>query len=128
MSSFQVIRSPGAPAAVGPYSQAIAVGNLVFCSGQIPLVPGTKELKNESIEEATRQALFNLRAVLASAGCAPNDVAKATVYLVDMGDFSRMNAVYAEFFGTHRPARVTVQVAGLPAGARVEIECIAVRA
>ena len=71
MSTFQAIRSPGAPAAVGPYSQAMAVGNLVFCSGQIPLVPGTKELKNETIEEATRQALSNLRAFLSSAGCSP---------------------------------------------------------
>lgn len=127
MSAPRVIRTAEAPEAIGPYSQALAVGNLVFCSGQIPLIPGTKELRNATIEEAATQALHNLRAVLAAAGCGPSEVVKTTVYLTDLGDFAGFNAVYAEFFGAHRPARATVQVARLPAGARVEIDCIAVR-
>ena len=127
MAGFEIVRSTGAPEAIGPYSQALACGNLVFCSGQIPLAPATGELMNASIEEATRQVLQNLRAVLAAAGCGKGDVVKTTVYLADLNDFKGMNAEYAEFFGTHRPARATVQVARLPASARVEIDCIAVR-
>jgi len=127
MSSFETIRSAQAPEAIGPYSQALATGNLVFCSGQVPLIPGTKDLRNNNIEEATHQVLLNLKAVLAAAGCLPTDVVKATVYMTDLKEFQALNKVYAEFFGTHRPARVTVQVAALPAGARVEIDCIAVK-
>jgi len=127
MSSFETIRSAQAPEAIGPYSQALVTGNLVFCSGQVPLIPGTKNLRNNSMEEATHQVLLNLKAVLAAAGCAPSDVVKATVYMTDLKEFQAMNAAYAEFFGTHRPARVTVQVAALPAGASVEIDCIAVK-
>ena len=127
MTDFEIIRSAGAPDAIGPYSQALACGNWVFCSGQIPLVPGTNDLNNASIEEATRQALHNLKAVLAAAGCLPADVVKTTVYLKDINDFQAMNAEYADFFGSHRPARATLQAAMLPRDARVEIECIAVR-
>ena len=127
MNDMQIVRTAGAPEAIGPYSQAVAVGDLVFCAAQIPLVPGTKELRNATIEEATAQTLQNLRAVLASAGCHPSDVVKTTVYLTDLADFAGMNAAYAQFFGDHRPARATVQVARLPMGARIEVECIAVR-
>lgn len=127
MADFEIIRSPHAPEAIGPYQQALAYGNLVFCSGQIPLVPGTKELVNDSIENATRQVLTNAKAVLAAAGCGFDDVIKATVFMTDLNDFQGMNGVFSSFFGTHRPARSTVQVAKLPAGARVEIELIAIR-
>jgi 2-iminobutanoate/2-iminopropanoate deaminase len=127
MSDFEVVRSANAPEAIGPYNQALACGNLVFCSGQIPLVPGTKELRNENIDVATRQVLQNVRAVLAAAGCTLDDVIKATVFMEDLGDFQGMNAVYSEHFGAHKPARSTVQVAKLPAGARVEIEVVAIR-
>ncbi|MCZ7644576.1 MAG: RidA family protein [Planctomycetota bacterium] len=121
------MRSAQAPAPIGPYSQALAYGQLVFCSGQLPMPADSKELKDATIEEATAQALENLKAVLAAAGCAPGDVVKTTVFLRDLDDFQGMNAVYARFFGEHKPARSTVQAARLPAGARVEIECIAVR-
>jgi len=127
MTEFEYIQSAQAPAAIGPYSQAVAHGDMVFCSGQVPLIPGTKELKNESIEAATTQALQNLRAVLAAAGCHTDDVVKTGVFLTDLKEFAGMNKVYEEFFGRHRPARATVQVAALPAGARVEIDCIAMR-
>jgi 2-iminobutanoate/2-iminopropanoate deaminase len=127
MSNFEFIKAPTAPEAIGPYTQAVISGNMVFCSGQIPLDPKTRELKNGTIEEATRQVLCNMRGLLASTGCSLTDVVKCTVFMVDLKDFAGMNSVYAEVFGPHRPARSTVQVAALPAGARVEIECIAVR-
>lgn len=125
MSNARSIGTDQAPAAIGPYSQAMTLDGWVFCSGQIPLVPGTKDLRNGSIEEATRQVLANLKAVLAAAGCAPADVLKTTVYLTDLKEFPKMNAEYEAFFGAHKPARATVQVAALPAGARVEIDCVA---
>lgn len=124
---FQVIKPSGAPEAIGPYSQAIVAGNMVFCAGQIPLHPQTRELVNTDIDAATRQVLSNVKGVLASAGCSLSDVVKATVFMVDLKEFAGMNAVYSEFFGSHRPARSTVQVAALPAGARVEIEVIAIK-
>ena len=126
MSELQPIRSASAPGAIGPYSQAVRYGETVFCSGQIPLDPDSGKLRNESIEEATTQCLHNLRAVLAAAGCSTDNVVKTTVYLTDLKEFSAMNAAYAAFFGSHRPARAAVQVAALPAGARIEIDCIAV--
>jgi 2-iminobutanoate/2-iminopropanoate deaminase len=122
---LQPIFPPGSQP-IGPYSPAIAAGNLVFVSGQIPR-DAQGVVVSESIEKATAQALENLRTVLAAAGCAPGDVAKTTVFLKDLGDFDGMNKVYAQFFGGHRPARSSVQVAKLPADARVEIECIAVK-
>lgn len=125
MSELEQIRSATAPDAIGPYSQAIRCGNLVFCSGQIPLDPATRQLRNETIEQATEQCLRNLQAVLAAAECSTSDVVKTTVYMTDLKEFPAMNATYAAFFGNHKPARATVQVAALPAGARVEIDCIA---
>ena len=127
MAEFKVVSTDEAPQALGPYSQGLAHGNLLFCSGQVPLVPGTKDMKNDSIEEATRQVLANMKAVLAAGGCTPEDVIKTTVYLTDLEEFQGMNGVFAEFFGGHKPARACVQVAKLPAGARVEIDAIAVR-
>ena len=116
-----------APPAIGPYSQACAIGDLVFCSGQTPLDPGTGELVGEEIREQTERVLRNLGIVLAGLGLALGDVVKTTVFLADMADFEGMNAVYAERFGDHRPARTTVAVKQNPLGALVEIECIAAR-
>jgi 2-iminobutanoate/2-iminopropanoate deaminase len=127
MAELETVTAQGAPAAIGPYGQAVAHGPWVFCSGQIPLVPGTKEMKNGSIQEATEQVLANLKAVLSAAGCSLSNVIKTTVYLADLDEFAGMNEVYAATFGEHRPARACVQVARLPAGARVEIDAVAVR-
>ncbi|GAA4392233.1 RidA family protein [Hymenobacter koreensis] len=114
-----------APKAVGPYSQAIVAGGLVFCSGQTPLVPASMQIEATTIEDQTRQALANLATVLSSAGLGLSDIVKTTVFLKNFADFQRMNGVYAEVFGTHRPARSTVEVSRLPLDALVEIECIA---
>jgi 2-iminobutanoate/2-iminopropanoate deaminase len=121
----QVIHTDQAPKAIGPYSQAIRVGNLIFCSGQTPIDPATNLLIEGDIETQTRRVLQNLSAVLQTAGVSLANVVKTTVFLQDMNDFQRMNAVYAEFFPTNPPARSTVQVARLPKDARVEIELIA---
>ncbi|MCW2950575.1 MAG: endoribonuclease [Thermoleophilia bacterium] len=109
-----------------PYSQAIATRGLVFVSGQIPLDPETQELVEGSITAQTERVLENIKAVLEAAGSSMNDIAKTTVFLLDLADFAEMNAVYARYFANTPPARSTFQVAGLPAGASVEIECIAV--
>ena len=122
-----VIASAEAPAAVGPYSQAIAVGNLVFCAGQIPLDPTTGNLIEGDVTAQTRRVIENIKAVLAAAGATLDDVVKSTVFLLDMNDFAAMNAVYAEYFASPFPARSTIQVARLPKDARVEIEVIASR-
>lgn len=122
----EIIRTPNAPAAVGPYSQAVRVGNFVFTAGQLGLVPGTKEFAGPDVESQTRQALENLKAILEAAGSSLRHVVKTTVFLQDLGEFARMNAVYGEYFPEEPPARSTVQVAALPMGARVEIEAIAV--
>jgi 2-iminobutanoate/2-iminopropanoate deaminase len=114
-----------APAAIGPYSQAIQAGSMVFLSGQIPLDPASGELVAGGIEEQTRQVLSNLRAVLAAAGLDFAHLVKTTVYLVDLSDFAVVNACYGECFGPMPPARATVQVAALPKGALVEIDGIA---
>ena len=121
----QVIRSKGAPAAIGPYSQATQVGGFVFCSGQIPLDPKTMQVVEGGVEEQTRQVLENLTHVLQAAGCGLGDVAKTTIFLTDMADFKAVNTIYGEVFGDFRPARATVAVAGLPLGGLVEIECVA---
>lgn len=110
---------------IGPYSPAVVSGNTVYVSGQIPRSADGK-IVADSIEAATRQSLENLRAVLTAAGCTPSHVLKTTVFMIDLGEFDGMNKTYAEFFGEHRPARSTVQVSKLPAGSRVEIDCIAV--
>ena len=122
----KVVSTSEAPQAIGPYSQAITLDNLVFCSGQIPLTPAGA-LAEGDISVQTRQVLTNLMALLAAAGSSLEQVLKTTVFLVDMGDFAAMNAVYAEFFTSAPPARSTVQVSRLPRDVRVEIEAIAVR-
>jgi 2-iminobutanoate/2-iminopropanoate deaminase len=121
-----VINADDAPAAVGPYSQAVRAGDLVFTAGQLGLVPGTKEFAGPDIESQTRQALANLSAILQAAGSSLADVVKTTVFLQDIAEFSRMNSVYAEFFASSPPARSAVQVVALPLGGRVEIEAIAI--
>jgi len=121
----QVIHTNDAPKAIGPYSQAIQVGQLIFCAGQTPIDPATNTLVEGDIETQTRRVLQNLAAVLQAAGSSLSQVVKTTVFLLDMNDFQRMNAVYGEFFPAHPPARSTVQVARLPRDARVEIELIA---
>lgn len=125
--NLERIEAPGAPKAVGPYSHSMIVGELVFCSGQIPLDPATGELVQGDIAAQTGRIIDNMAAVLAASGSALDRVVKTTVFLTDMGDFAAMNEVYAARFGDHRPARSTVAVAGLPKGARVEIECVAIR-
>ena len=122
----ETISTENAPGAIGPYSQAVKAGNLVFCSGQIPLDPQTGEFVSEDVAMQTRQVLKNLSAVLEAAETSLNNVVKTTVFLADMNDFAAMNEVYAEFFNDNKPARATVQAARLPRDARVEIECIAV--
>lgn len=122
----KIICAPGAPAALGPYSQAIQTGNLVFTSGQIGIDPSTGKL-SETIEEQTRQALKNLEQVLLAAGCTLADVVKATVFLQDFSDFATVNAIYGETFEGSFPARSCIQVSKLPAGALVEIEAVAAK-
>jgi 2-iminobutanoate/2-iminopropanoate deaminase len=121
----QVIHTDHAPKAIGPYSQAIRVGEFIFCAGQTPLDPATMQLVEGDIETQTRRVLQNLSVVVEAAGSSMDRVVKTTVFLLDMNDFTRMNAVYAEFFPANPPARSTVQVARLPRDARVEIELIA---
>jgi len=122
------IQTDAAPAPVGPYNQAVAAGGLLWCSGQIALDPATGVLVGGGdVEEETRQVLANLQAVLAAAGVGPDRVVRTTVFLVDLADFARVNALYDEVFGAGTsPARACVQVAALPKGARVEIDAVAV--
>ncbi len=121
-------RTDRAPAPVGPYSQAIVAGDFVFCAGQIALDPATGQLAGgEDVRAQTRRVRDSLAAVLVESGSGLDRVTKTTVFLTDLGDFAAMNEVYGERFGSHRPARSTVPVAALPRGAKVEIECIAVR-
>ncbi len=121
-----VIHTDKAPGAVGPYSQAIVANGMVFTAGQVPLVPGTRSLVEGGIQEQTRQALQNVKAVLEAAGTSLDNVVKTTVFLSDMNNFAAMNEVYATFFPNNPPARSAVQVARLPLDAMVEIETIAV--
>jgi len=121
----QVISTPKAPAAIGPYSQAIRVGNLVYTSGQIPIDPATGAFAEGGIKEQTRQSLTNVKAILEEAGTSLAHVVKTTVFMADMNDFADMNSVYAEFFTEPFPARSAVAVKTLPKGALVEIEVIA---
>jgi 2-iminobutanoate/2-iminopropanoate deaminase len=125
MSGLRSVHTPGAPAALGPYSQAIVAEGWVFCAGQIPLVPESGEIVPGGITEQTDRVLTNLAAVLEAAGSSLSDVVKTTVFLSDLGDFAGMNEVYARHFGAHRPARSTVEVAALPRACKVEIECVA---
>ena len=120
--SSQVISTPLAPAALGPYSQAIKVGNTVYCSGQIPINPASGAIEAVTAEDQTRQAITNLKHVLEAAGGGLHSVVKTTVFISDMNDFAAVNGVYAELFGDTRPARSCVQVARLPKDAKIEIE------
>ena len=122
----QVISTVNAPKAVGPYSQAVAVGDVLYCSGQIPLDPVTGEMVVGGVRDQTERVLANLRAVLEASSMRVSDVVKATVFMTDLGCFSEMNEVYAAFFSEPFPARSTVQVAALSRGAQVEIEIVAV--
>lgn len=124
---MRVIATDAAPKAIGPYSQAIVTDGLVYTAGQVAIDPGTGELVGKTIVEQTEQVFRNLEAVLAAAGTSLAHVVKSTVYLADMADFAQMNEVYAKHFGSHKPARSTVQAAGLPRNARIEIDVIAVK-
>jgi 2-iminobutanoate/2-iminopropanoate deaminase len=126
-TTLRTISTERAPKAIGPYSQAIAVGDLIFCAGQGAIDPASGENVKGDIRVETERTLDNLAAVLAAAGSDLGHVVKSTVFLVDLADFAAMNEVYAKRFGDHRPARSTVQVAALPRGFRVEIECVAIR-
>ena len=121
------IATDGAPKAIGPYSQAVAAGELIFCAGQVALDPASGDSVTGDVRAQTERVLDNLTAVLAAAGSDLRHVVKTTVYLVDFNDFAAMNEVYAARFGEHRPARATVGVSALPKGLRVEIECVAIR-
>ncbi len=121
----QIIWTDKAPNAIGPYSQAILIGNMIFCSGQIPINPETGEFVSGGVAEQTEQVIKNLSAVLEAAGASLKNVVKTTVFLADMNDFAEMNEVYAKYFKDNKPARATIQAARLPRDAKVEIECIA---
>lgn len=123
--SRQIVHTDQAPAAIGPYSQAVRAGQFVFTAGQIGLDPTTGQLVADDVAAQTRQVMANLAAVLAAAGSNLGQVVKTTIFLTDMADFAAVNAVYGEFFPAEPPARSTVAVAALPRGARVEIEAIA---
>jgi 2-iminobutanoate/2-iminopropanoate deaminase len=125
--SNNAIFTPNAPAAIGPYSQAVQAGNTVYVSGQLPIDPATGAFAGEDIATQTRQSLKNMQAILEQAGMSMKDVVKTTVLLADIADFAGMNEVYAEFFEEPYPARAAFQAAAIPKGAKVEIECIAVR-
>ena len=122
---MKAISTQKAPAAIGPYSQAIQVGNLVYTSGQIPIDPATRKFVEGGIKEQTRQSLTNVKSILEEAGLTMGNVVKTTVFMADMNDFADMNAVYAEFFAEPYPARSAVAVKTLPKGALVEIEVVA---
>jgi len=125
---MDIVSTSDAPQAIGPYSQAVVVGDLVFTAGQIALDPATMELVSGDVAVQTERVFENVTAVLKAAGSNLGKVVKTTVYLTDMADFPAMNEVYAKFFGDHKPARATVQVAGLPMGVSVEIDAIATKA
>jgi 2-iminobutanoate/2-iminopropanoate deaminase len=121
----EIIAAQGAPGAIGPYSQAVKSSGLIFCSGQIPLDPATGKVVEGGIEEQTDRVMKNLEAVLAAGGATFGQVLKTTVYMADLSEFPRMNAVYGKYFPATPPARATVQVAGLPLGVKVEIDAVA---
>lgn len=121
----QVISTENAPAAVGAYSQGIIAKGFVFTAGQIPLIPGTSDLRAGGIEAQTRQVMNNIKGVLEAAGSGLENVVKTTVFLADINDFAEFNAVYSEFFPADPPARTTIQAGGLPLGALIEVEAVA---
>jgi 2-iminobutanoate/2-iminopropanoate deaminase len=122
---MKIIATSSAPAAIGPYSQAIKTGNMIFMSGQLGVDPVTKKLAGETVELQARQVFKNITAVLSAAGADLSSVVKTTVFLKSMDDFAKMNEIYESNFGTHKPARSTIQVAKLPLDALIEIECVA---
>jgi 2-iminobutanoate/2-iminopropanoate deaminase len=124
-SAISVVATENAPAAIGPYSQGLAVGNLVFTAGQIPLDPHSMDVDGEDIETQSERVMMNLDAVLAAAGSSLSRVLKTTCFLVDLNDFQAFNSIYGKWFGDHKPARSTVQVSKLPRGVLVEVECVA---
>jgi 2-iminobutanoate/2-iminopropanoate deaminase len=126
MAELKRVHTEGAPAAIGPYSQAIVANGIVYTAGQIALDPRTMEVTGVSVAEQTERVFANLKAVLDAAGTSLDRVVKTTCFLADMADFAAMNEVYAKHFGDHKPARSTVAAAGLPKNVRVEIECVAV--
>ena len=127
MAELRSVSSDKAPKALGPYSQAIVTGDLVFCAGQVGLDPATGQVVSGDIKEQTKRCLDNLAAVLEAAGSSLDRVTKTTVFMSDLAEFTAMNEAYAEKFGSHKPARSTIGIAALPRGARIEIECIAIR-
>ena len=125
MSTIDAVHANDAPTAVGPYSQGIRHGDVLYLSGQIGLDPATGSLVGDTVEAQAQQVMHNLSAVLHVGGCSTQDIIKANIYLVDMADFPKINAIYAGWLGEHRPARATVAVAALPLAAKVEIDLIA---
>ena len=125
-SDLTVVATEDAPAAIGPYSQGLVVGNLLFTAGQIPLDPYSMDVDGEDIETQSERVMQNLDAVLTAAGSSLSRVVKTTCFLVDLNDFQAFNAIYGRWFGDHKPARSTVQVSKLPRGVLVEVECVAV--
>ena len=123
--NLKTISSDQAPAAIGPYSQAVCAGNMIFCAGQIALDPSTGEMVQGDVVMQTERVMANIAAVLAASGAGFDDVVKTTIFLVEMGDFAAVNEVYGRFFSNHKPARSTVAVKSLPRGALVEIETVA---
>jgi 2-iminobutanoate/2-iminopropanoate deaminase len=126
MATKEIVSTENAPGAIGPYSQAVKTGGMVFCSGQIPIDPETGDFVSADVAEQTEQVLRNLSAVLKAAGTSLDNVVKTTVFLADMNDFTAMNEIYTRYFEENKPARATVQAARLPRDARVEIDCIAI--
>ncbi len=126
MPAKEIISTPNAPAAIGPYSQAVRWNGLVFCSGQIPLDPATGELVEGGVTKQTSRVLDNLKAVLEASGSSLGQVLKTTVFMKDLSEFAAMNEVYSHYFGENPPARATVEASRLPRDVRVEIECVAV--
>lgn len=124
---MKIINTKNAPAAIGPYSQAILVNNILFTSGQIPINPETNEIVSSDIEEQTKQVLKNIKAILEEAGYNLNDVAKTTIYLKDLQHFGTVNKLYEEFFNAHKPARTTIEVSRLPKDVLIEIDAIALK-
>jgi len=125
MSTIDAVHANDAPKAVGPYSQGIRHGDVLYLSGQIGLDPATGSLVGDTVDAQAQQVMHNLSAVLHAGGCSTQDIIKANIYLVDMADFPKINAMYAEWLGEHRPARATVAVAALPLAAKVEIDLVA---
>jgi len=122
-----IVATDAAPQAIGPYSQAVTTDGMIYTAGQIPIDPATGQVVGRTTAEQTEQVMKNLRAILEAAGVTLDNVVKTTVYLTDMADFPQLNEVYAKHFGSHKPARSTVQAAALPKGVRVEIDAIAIR-